>query len=113
MRSWGIPMLDLRPEWLDTVRRLIAAHLPDAEVLAYGSRVQGTAHGGSDLDLVARNPDDPALPQPNLGELREALSESDLPILVDVLDWARIPESFRQEIVRGGTVLVYGRHEEE
>jgi len=99
-------MLDLRPEWLETVRRLIAAHIPDAEVLAYGSRVQGTCHEGSDLDLVVRNPSDPSKPQTNLSELREALSESNLPILVDLLDWARIPESFRQEIVRGGTVPV-------
>ena len=45
-------------------------------------------------------------PQANLSELREALSESNLPILVDLLDWARIPESFRREIVRGGTVPV-------
>ncbi|HBA86963.1 MAG TPA: hypothetical protein DCZ75_02940 [Geobacter sp.] len=99
-------MLDLRPEWLETVRRLIAAHIPHAEVWAYGSRVQGTSHEGSDLDLVVRNPNDLSQPQANLYELREALSESNLPILVDVLDWARIPESFRQEIVRGGMVPV-------
>lgn len=102
-------MLDLRPEWLDTVRRLIAAHLPQAEVLAYGSRVQGTAHEASDLDLVARNPADPHQPLTALEDLRVAFSESNLPILVDILDWARIPESFRQEIVRGGSVVVQGR----
>ena len=93
-------------DWLETVRRLLAAHLPDAEVLAFGSRVRGTAHEGSDLDLVLRNPADLSLPQPDLFPLREALSESNLPILVDLLDWARIPESFRREILRGGTVTV-------
>ena len=101
-------MLDLRPEWLETVRRLLALHLPDAEVWAYGSRVNGTAHEASDLDLVVRNPIDLSLHQPALIDLREAFSESDLPILVDVLDWALIPESFRQEIIRGGTVVVQG-----
>jgi uncharacterized protein len=99
-------MLDLRPEWLDMLRDLIAAHLPGVEVLAYGSRVQGTAHDGSDLDLVLRNPDGTALPSMTLEDFREALSESDLPILVDVLDWARIPESFRKEIERGGFVVL-------
>lgn len=99
-------MLDLRPQWLEIVRDLLATHLPDAEVWAYGSRVQGTGHDGSDLDLVVRNPVDLGQPQPDLSPLREALSESNIPILVDVLDWARIPESFRREIVRGGTVLV-------
>ena len=108
-----MPMLDLRPEWLETARRLIAAHLPDAEVLAYGSRVNGTSHEASDLDLVARNPADPDQPLPGMVDLREAFSESNLPILVDILDWARIPESFRQKIMRGGTVVIFGRNEEE
>lgn len=101
-------MLDLRPEWLEIVRQLLALHVPDAEVLAYGSRVQGAAHQGSDLDLVVRNPFDEAKPQPNLSSLQRGFSESNLPILVDVLDWAMIPETFRSEILRGGTVQVQG-----
>ncbi len=101
-------MLDLRPEWLETVRRLLAVHLPEAEVWAYGSRVGGTAHEGSDLDLAVRNPTDLEKPFHDLNGLREAFAESDLPILVDVLDWARIPESFRREISRGGIVVVQG-----
>jgi uncharacterized protein len=101
-------MLDLRPEWLEILRQLLALHVPDAEVLAYGSRVQGTAHQGSDLDLVVRNPSDNEKPQPNLSSLQQAFSDSNLPILVDVLDWAVIPEGFRSEILRGGTVQVQG-----
>jgi len=102
-------MLDLRPEWLEMVRYLIAAHLPEVEVLAYGSRVQGAGHDGSDLDLVLRNPDGSAVPLSMLADFREAIAESNLPILVDVLDWARIPESFRLEIERGGVVVLHGR----
>ena len=98
--------LDLRPEWLETVRRLLALHLPQAEVWAYGSRVNGTAHEGSDLDLVVRNPTGLDIPSPDLAALWQAFAESDLPILVDVLDWPRMPESFRLEISRAGTVVV-------
>lgn len=105
--------IDLRPEWLATVRRLIAEHLSEAEVLAYGSRVNGTSHEASDLDLVVRNALDEKQPFSGIDELREAFSESNLPILVDILDWARIPESFRLEILRGGVVLLYGRNEGE
>lgn len=100
-----MPKLDLRPEWLKTVRSLIADHLPDAEVLAYGSRVNGTSHDGSDLDLVARNPADPSQPLPGIARLKDAFSDSDLPILVDLADWARIPESFRKEILGSGAFL--------
>jgi predicted nucleotidyltransferase len=97
--------LDLRPEWLDIIRRIFAIHLPEVEVIAYGSRVNGTAHGGSDLDLVVRNRNNPQLPVGNLGAVRDALTESNLPILVDIQDWARIPDGFREEIERTGVAI--------
>lgn len=108
-----MPTIDLPPEWLAMVLRLIALHLPDAEVWAYGSRVQGSAHEGSDFDLVARNRTDPERPVPGLGELRRAFSESGLPILVDVLDWALLPERFRNELARGKTVMIFDRKGKE
>lgn len=100
--------LDLRPEWLEIIRQILAAHLSETEVIAYGSRVSGAAHEGSDLDLVARNPHNPKLSVRNLGEIRDAFSESNLPILVDILDWSRIPDSFREEIERTGVVVFSG-----
>ena len=36
----------------------------------------------------------------------EALEKSRLPILVDILDWAGIPEDFRREILRGKVEVV-------
>ena len=93
--------LDLRPEWLEIIRQILAAHLPEAEVLVYGSRV----YEGSDLDLVARNRLNPMLPVRNRGEVRDAFSESNLPILVDILDWTQIPDSFREEIERAKVVI--------
>lgn len=100
--------LDLRPEWLAIVRRILADHLPDAEVVAYGSRVNGTAHDGSDLDLVVRNRLNPLQPVRNLGAVRDAFSESNLPILVDIQDWALIPDSFKEEISHSGLVVFPG-----
>lgn len=90
--------LDLPGRYLALLRVLLKTHVSDAEVWAYGSRVSGDAHDASDLDLVLRNPADLTRPQKNLPEFKEALSESDIPILVDVLDWARLPESFRARI---------------
>lgn len=90
---------------LEELCRILAKYAPEAEVWAYGSRVDGDAHEGSDLDLVLRNPGDLDAPQPKLEDLKEALYESDLPILIDALDWARIPESFRREIARSHTIV--------
>ena len=105
--------LDLRPEWLAIIQPIIATYLPESEVLAYGSRVTGTAHEGSDLDLVVRNSHKPLMPTHNLGKVRDAFSESNLPILVDILDWAQIPENFREEIERVGVVIFPGDVEKQ
>ena len=105
-------MLDLRPKDLILVHELIARYLPPpVAVWAYGSRVNGNAYDGSDLDLVLRGPDLAALPAGLLGHFREALTDSNLPIFVDAHDWARLPESFhsriltRYEVVRPGAAV--------
>jgi predicted nucleotidyltransferase len=98
-------MPELRQKDAETVLRLLAQYVPDAEVWSYGSRVTGHSHPASDLDLVLRNPVDFSIPQTGLARLREALAESDLPILVDVVDWARIPETFRREIEKQHSVM--------
>ena len=97
--------LDLPEAYRAELLAVLRAHVPDAEVWAFGSRLHGGAHATSDLDLVVRNPRDPLRAQTKLGRLRDALSESRLPILVDVLDWASIPESFRKEIDRSHVIL--------
>jgi len=85
------------------VLHLIHAHLPGTEVWAYGSRVKHTSRPSSDLDLVAF-----AGPRQHrqVGDLREAFEDSDLPFRVDVLVWDDIPESFRDEIQREHAVMV-------
>ncbi len=98
--------IDLRPAHLAELKRVLVQYAPGAEVWAFGSRVNGTEHEASDLDLVLRNLSSPEMPIPGIGQLREALSDSALPILVDVLDWARIPDSFRREIERSHCEIV-------
>ncbi len=98
-------MLDLNPEDLTIIRKILATYVPGMIVWAYGSRVNGKAHEGSDLDLVIINPQNSTLPQENIALLRSELSESNLPILVDVMDWALIPDPFRQEIKKNHEVI--------
>ena len=84
---------------------LLRKHLPDIEVWAYGSRVNGRSHEGSDLDLVLRGPDLNEIPSGQLGEFDEAVRESNIPFLVEARDWARLPERFHQEVERDHVVL--------
>ncbi len=97
--------IDVKPEHLARLKALLRRYAPKAEVWAYGSRVSGGGHDSSDFDIVLRSPGDLSTPQENLSELRDILSESDIPFLVDVLDWARIPESFRLEISKEYMVI--------
>jgi predicted nucleotidyltransferase len=92
--------LELPPRWLDEVLATLRRHAPEVETWAYGSRVTGGASEASDLDLVVRTPGALHEPFRGLGALREAFAEGGLPIHVDVVDWARVPEAFRQEIAR-------------
>ncbi len=80
-------------------------HLPGIEVWAYGSRVNGESHDGSDLDLVLRAPGLQEVPIGPLADFTEALHDSTLPFLVEARDWARLPERFHREIERGYVVI--------
>lgn len=63
---------------------------------AYGSRVKGKAKRFSDLDLAVKS--DAELDLAELFALRDAFSESDLPIRVDVLDLHDVPPEFMAAI---------------
>ena len=70
------------------------------KIWAYGSRVNGKAHDGSDLDLVVLPDGDEMIDLGELGVFKELLQESTIPILVQVLDWNRIPEIFQANILK-------------
>lgn len=70
------------------------------KIWAYGSRVNGTAHDASDLDLVIITENQKALDIDELIKFKELLLESNIPIIVQVVDWYRIPESFHQNILK-------------
>lgn len=87
------------------IEALLSEHLPGVEVWAYGSRVNGRSHGGSDLDLVLRGPGLEEIPADRLARFKDALRDSTLPFLVDARDWAHAPDRFRHEIEREHIVL--------
>ena len=80
---------------LQTLVFLLAQHLPQVQVWAFGSRVMGTARASSDLDLVLFAED---ADKPQLALLREALEESQLPFAVDTLVWKDISPEFQTHI---------------
>ncbi len=98
-------MLDLDPAYLTELQAILKKHIPNKIVWAYGSRVKGKAHSGSDLDLAIIDPSGSNIPPQQIYALRNAIEESNLPILVDVLDWALLPEAFKSEIEKEHIIL--------
>ena len=86
---------------------LLRKHVPHAEVWAYGSRINGASHEGSDLDLAVRGPGLRPVGE-GFYALLEALQQSNLPILVQAHDWAKLPERFHREIERDYVVVQRG-----
>ena len=75
------------------------------EIWAYGSRVDGTAHDTSDLDLVLRTKDLSLIDINEMIHFEELIADSTLPILVQFSDWARLPQSFHKNILKNYEVL--------
>lgn len=73
------------------------------EIWAYGSRVNGDAHETSDLDLAVYT--EGKLDLNEFWDFKEALEDSTIPILIDVMPWHEIPESFRENIKKKYEVL--------
>ena len=88
------------------IEDLARRHLPGVEIWAYGSRVNGQSHDGSDLDLVLRGPGLGEIHASQLCGFEEGLQDSTLPFLVEARDWVRLPKRFHDEIQRDYRVLV-------
>ena len=99
--------LALPRRYRDQLEALLRQHVPGVEVWAYGSRVNGESHEGSDLDLALRGPGLEPL-EGGFYDLLEAIEKSDIPILVQAHDWAMLPESFHREIERDYVVVQEG-----
>ena len=78
-------MVDLNEKYLDEIRWILAGKVPDCEVRAFGSRIEGKAKRFSDLDLVLVGSE--KLNRRRIESLKDAFSSSNIPIIVDVIDW--------------------------
>ena len=85
------------------VLRILHEQAPGTEVWAFGSRARRTAKPYSDLDLALIT--DKPLSLAQLACIKDAFDSSDLPIRVDLVDWASASDTFRR-IIEQDRVLV-------
>ena len=96
--------MDLKPEHQRIVQEILNRYLPGREVRVFGSRAIGTAKPHSDLDLVIMGEE--PLPLTTMRILRDAFDDSDLPIQVDLVEWAGVGEGLRIVIGKRSLSLV-------
>ena len=82
-------------ESLEFIRKTIRKHLPEEEYEAfvYGSRADGTAQRWSDIDVGVRG--EKQISGLLLENMREELEKSDIPYKVEVVDFAKVSDKFR------------------
>ena len=92
-------MIAVSPDEMEIIHAIIRKHVPDCDVLAFGSRYKGTHNESSDLDLaiVGRN----KLGHSLIRNIREDFMESDIPFKVGILDYHTISPAFRAIIDNG------------
>ncbi|MCK5797165.1 MAG: nucleotidyltransferase domain-containing protein [Deltaproteobacteria bacterium] len=102
-------MIELEATYLEEIKRILRVYLPQIEVWAFGSRVKGDPQQHSDLDLALITSAPLALNERSA--LQEAFSSSDLPILIDLVDWSAIDNEFREVIRAQHWILQHVREQ--
>lgn len=96
-------MIDLEEQYLDEIKQILADKVPDCEVRVFGSRIEGKAKKFSDLDLALVGKD--KLDWRKIELLKDAFSASDIPIIVDVIDFNAISDEFRKIIEKNYEII--------
>jgi len=87
----------VKPEYKKFVIESIQKFFPDAEILAFGSRVKGTALEYSDLDVAIKSQN--ILSPIEWARLEEVFEESDLPYKIDLVEFSKLDEDFKKIIL--------------
>lgn len=96
--------LCIENDQLEIVQRILAVHFEGMEVWAYGARVTGVdLTPDTELDLVAIS--EKPLSFEVMTAVEKAFVDSGLPFSVDIVDWAKLPESIQKQIKKEHDVV--------
>jgi len=96
-------MIDIEEKYLAEIQRILSERAPDCEVRAFGSRIGGNAEKYSDLDLVLVGNE--KLDWRRIESLKDAFAASDLPMIVDVIDWYTLSDEFKAVVEKDYEVI--------
>jgi predicted nucleotidyltransferase len=90
-------MIDIDKRDLEIVKKILYTHVPTCKAIAFGSRASHKSKIHSDLDIALC--DTKKIYWRALENLRDAFSESDISIKVDVVDLNNVSQSFKKIIL--------------
>ena len=100
-------MIAVSPFEMEIICDIAKKHVPDCDILAFGSRYKWTNEETSDLDLAVKGKGKIGFAV--VGSMKEDFMESDLPFRVDVVDYHTISDSFKKIIDKGSEVIYRGK----
>ena len=86
-------MIQIEPQDYQILQKILSKY--PYQFYAYGSRAKGNARKFSDLDLCYRD----NIPNEVVYQIKEELEESDLPFIVELVNWKQMRPQF-QELIR-------------
>lgn len=96
--------LCIESEHLETVQRILGLHFEGMEVWAHGARVTGVdLPPNTELELVVIS--EKPLSFETMTTIEKAFVDSGLPFRVDIMDWAKLPESLQKQIKKEHDVV--------
>lgn len=89
-------------ELKEKIIRMIAAIVPNAKIILFGSRARGTARKSSDIDIAIDAGEQ--LPRIVLGEINSIFEASNIMLRIQVLDYNNIDNDIKSSIDKEGIV---------
>ncbi len=83
----------------DKIIKVIEIFFPDAKIYLFGSRATGNFNERSDID-IAIDADEP-IPMHVRGQINSMIDALSIPQNVDIVDFHRVPQSLKENILKG------------
>ena len=91
---------DNTQEYMDLVGLIIRKYLPKAKIVLYGSRARREHSHGADIDVAIDNGG--RVDKTVFSIIKDAIGDSKLPIMYDIVDYHAVSERMQKEILKDG-----------
>ncbi len=86
----------IEDKYKELLIEIIGKYLPDARIWLFGSRARRTNKPGADFDIAIDA--GRVLTLLEIGDIKEAIEESSIPVFVDIVDIRNVEDDFLNQI---------------